>query len=71
MTPEEFQVHVIDTLARLDTKMETLVGNGQPGRVGRLEEQLEALKRARWTMGGIVVGAATVLSAIIHFIFKY
>jgi hypothetical protein len=71
MTSDEFQFHVVDALARLDTKMATLVGNGQPGRISILEVQVEALKRARWIAGGVITGITIVVSALIHFVFKY
>jgi hypothetical protein len=71
MTPEDFQSHVVDTLARLDTNMTMLVGNGHPGRVTRIEDDLEDLKKARWTIGGMIVGITTAVSAVIHFLFKY
>jgi hypothetical protein len=71
MTPDEFQLHVIESLAKLDTHMVHLVGNGQPGRIRLIEEDLEALKKARWTLGGMIVGITTAVSAAIHFLFKY
>jgi hypothetical protein len=71
MDQQEFQSHVIDTLARLDTKMESLVGNGQPGRVSKLESAVDELKKAKWTLGGLVVGISTTVSALIHFVFRY
>ena len=70
ITEPDFQLHVIDALARLETNLKALTGNGQPGRVGKLETDVEALKKARWTVGGIIVGASTVISSLIHFIFK-
>lgn len=71
MTTDDFQSHVIDTLARLDTKIESLIGNGQPGRVGKLEASVEELKRARWTLGGAILGISTGLSSLVHFLFKH
>jgi hypothetical protein len=41
----EFQREVLDKLVRLETKMDTLVGNGQPGRVKLLEEKVGILER--------------------------
>ena len=67
MTDVEFQIHVVDALARLDTKMKTLVGNGQPGRIDRVEMAVSRLNRVAWIGGGIVIA----VSAIVHFIFKY
>jgi hypothetical protein len=70
MNAEEFQLHVVDKLASLHTKMESLVGNGQPGRIGKLEAAVEELKKARWTIGGLVLGVSTVASFLFHYIFK-
>jgi hypothetical protein len=41
----EFQREVLDKLVRLETKMETLIGNGQPGRVKQIEDKLSALEK--------------------------
>ena len=41
----EFQREVLDKLVRLETKMDTLVGNGQPGRVKMLEDKVATLER--------------------------
>lgn len=68
MSPDDFQTHVIDTLARLDTKMDTLVG--EDGRVTKLEEDVEDLKVARWTITGMATGISIVASSIVNFIFK-
>jgi hypothetical protein len=70
MNQDDFQDHVIDVLARLDTHMSDLVGNGQPGRVQKLETSVEELKKARWTLGGMIIGVSTSISTIIHFLFK-
>lgn len=74
MNQQEFQDHVIDTLARLDTNMTSLIGNGQPGRISKIETSItdtntavDKLKKYVW-MG---VGATLALSGVIHFLFKY
>jgi hypothetical protein len=41
----EFQREVLDKLVRLETKMDTLVGNGQPGRVKLIEDKVSLLER--------------------------
>jgi hypothetical protein len=51
--------------------MTDLVGNGQPGRMTKLESKVEDLQKARWTIGGMIVGITTAVSALIHFLFKY
>ena len=41
----EFQREVLDKLVRLETKMDTLVGNGQPGRMKMAEDKVAVLER--------------------------
>jgi hypothetical protein len=41
----EFQREVLDKLIRLETKMDALVGNGQPGRVKLVEDKVAVLER--------------------------
>ena len=42
----EFHREVLDKLARLETKMDTLVGNAQPGRMRLAENRIEVLERS-------------------------
>ena len=41
----EFQREVLDKLVRLETKMDTLMGSGQPGRMRIAEEKIATLER--------------------------
>jgi len=41
----EFQREVLDKLVRLETKMESLIGNGQPGRMKSVEDKVAILER--------------------------
>lgn len=41
----EFQREVLDKLVRLETKMDSLVGNGQPGRMKTAEDKVAVLER--------------------------
>jgi hypothetical protein len=41
----EFQREVLDKLVRLETKMDSLAGNGQPGRVKLVEDKVAALEK--------------------------
>jgi hypothetical protein len=41
----EFQREVLDKLVRLETKMDALMGNGQPGRVKVVEDKVALLER--------------------------
>jgi len=42
----EFQREVLDKLVRLETKMDTLVGNGQPGRIKVMEDKVSILEKS-------------------------
>lgn len=71
MTHDEFQIKVIESLAELKTDVKSLVGNGQPGRVTMLEQDVKALIRWRWIVTGGILAVSAVISAIIHFLFRY
>jgi hypothetical protein len=42
----EFQREVLDKLVRLETKMDALVGNAQPGRMKIVEDKVSMLERS-------------------------
>jgi len=67
---DQFQQHIAEALGRIEATLTSLAGNGQPGRVGKLENDVDDLKKARWYMAG-VVGAGTLVSGLIHFLFKH
>ena len=46
VTDNDFQCEVLEKLARLEAKMEMLVGGGQPGRISLMEDRLGTLERA-------------------------
>jgi len=45
VTDNDFQREVLEKLGRLETKMDMLVGNGQPGRIKLMEDRLVQLER--------------------------
>ena len=45
VTDNDFQCEVLEKLARLEAKMEMLVGGGQPGRMSRVEDRVNTLER--------------------------
>lgn len=55
---------VIERLTRIETLLETLTGNGQPGRIQLVEADVKELRETRWRWGGIMIGASTVLSLV-------
>jgi hypothetical protein len=42
----EFQREVLDKLVRLETKMDSIVGNGQPGRMKLVEDKVALLEKS-------------------------
>ena len=69
VTDNGFQCEVLEKLARLEAKMDMLVGTSQPGRVTLLENRLIALERSDLRRGVYerIVNAviATAISAAI------
>jgi hypothetical protein len=45
VTDNDFQRDVLEKLGRLETKVDMLVGNGQPGRIKLMEDRLVQLER--------------------------
>jgi hypothetical protein len=45
VTDNDFQCRVLEKLARLEAKMDMLIGNNQPGRMKQAEDRLNTLER--------------------------
>ena len=71
VTDNDFQCEVLEKLARLEAKMDMLVGGSQPGRMAVAEERIEKLERSdiRRSVYDRVVNViiTTALSALIAF----
>lgn len=70
MTDEEFKLHVVDVLGRLDTNMKGLVGNGQPGRVDKLESAVKDLEHQRWWAAGVITTLGAAAEYLGHTLFR-
>jgi hypothetical protein len=55
---EDFRLMVVQKLSHLETLLGELVGDGQPGRIGRLEEKVQRHERVLWSASGagLVIG---------------
>lgn len=53
-----------ERISVLETDVHGLVGNGQPGRVTRLEMAVAGLVRWRWWLAGAAAGGSGVVSLI-------
>lgn len=63
---QTFKYKVIDGLARLETKVDTLVGaDGVEGRVPILEKEVKGLNKKVWTFGGSITGAGILVHYIV------
>jgi hypothetical protein len=71
VSDNDFQCEVLEKLARLEAKMDMLVGSGQPGRMAVAEERIEKLERSDIRRGVydrvVNVIITTTLSALIAF----
>jgi hypothetical protein len=54
---------------RLETHMESLVGDKQPGRLTRLEDKVAAIQQWRHYTTGIYIGVSGIVSAATAFIY--
>lgn len=65
---EGFQIQVANSLGRIEAEMSALrhelLGNGSPGRIQRLEDDLDAYKNKQWMHSAIIVPVFTVLHAL-------
>jgi hypothetical protein len=59
----DFEVEVLASLTELKTQMKELLGNGQPGRLARLEGRIDAHERTVQRLKG----AAATLGAALTF----
>jgi hypothetical protein len=67
----DFQREVLDKLVRLETKMESLMGNGQPGRMKSVEDKVAILEKndlrnsfQNRVVNGAISGAISVAIAL-------
>jgi hypothetical protein len=70
----EFQREVLDKLIRLETKMDSLIGNGQPGRVRLLEDKVAVLERNDWhnsVFNRLINGAISAAISMVIALHKY
>jgi len=58
----EFEAQVLADLSVLKTQMKDLIGNGQPGRIARMEARLEEHERRVQRLKGIAAAFATMLT---------
>jgi hypothetical protein len=66
-------VHLSDTgerLAKLETHVEFLIGNGQPGRLTKLEANVNELIRWKLKTVGWGIGVRSVVSAVVAFVYQ-
>jgi anti-sigma-K factor RskA len=55
-----------ERLARVETSLRAVIGNGAKGRLTLLEEAVQRLDRWRWYVAGGAVGAAGMVSLLLH-----
>jgi hypothetical protein len=53
-----------ERVAKNETQIYSLIGNGQPGRMSRAESAIESLKQWRWKIVGIATGASSVVTVV-------
>ena len=67
-----YDAHSIDTgerPARIETRVESYVGNGQPGRLTKLESNVNELVQCKSQTIGWGIGVRSVVSAVVAFVY--
>lgn len=59
-----------DRLARVETHMERLVGNGQPGLVAELDRRITTLEHYKNWLAGMVAAIVGLSETIFYFFFR-
>jgi hypothetical protein len=63
--------HAFDTvqrLATLETQLDSVVGDQQPGRLTLVEQSVKELQSWRWRMAGIGAGSSVVVTGLFTFV---
>lgn len=56
------------SIAEIKADVKNLAGNGQPGRVGKLEIAVEDLKQSRWMIAGGLVLLGVLIGLAVKFL---
>lgn len=54
-----------ERLSKLESQMQTLLGNGQPGIITKLQDEVKDIQRWRWRIVGLSAGIGIVVSGAI------
>lgn len=65
------EAEILERLARIETHLESLVGNGQPGRIAIIEKSVQSLRESRASYAGIVWAVSAGLSIAGSWIFTH
>lgn len=67
-----FEKNTIDTLARIETKMDIIVGqDGNGGRLNDLENRMRSVERRKWRISGVAGVAGAGISSILAWAFRH
>lgn len=58
-----------ERLAKIETHVEGVVGNAQPGRLTIVEKKVSDLQQWRWTTTGIYIGISSLVSVATAFVY--
>jgi hypothetical protein len=63
---EQFKLYVMEVLGEVQAGMKSLVGNGQPGRVSKLEAKVDRLE---WYLA-LAIGGSVAAGFILQWVWK-
>jgi hypothetical protein len=57
-----------ERLAAIEASMKPLIGNGRPGRIDKIEDDLDTLKESKWKQAGFLAGLAILFEPASHYL---
>lgn len=66
----KFRDEVIERLVRMETMLASIVGNGQPGRLGRVEQDVQQLWRFKNVAYGMILGISGLVSVAAELLYR-
>lgn len=69
-TVTAWQLETAERIARAETTLHPIVGNGQPGKLATMDTRITSLERTKWKWAGIASGSGLVAGFIFDLLKK-
>ena len=66
MTDKQLQMEILQRLTAIETHLENLVGNGQPGTIEKIQARLSTVEQWVWRATGIALVIVLAVGWLVH-----